>query len=195
MTTGRRRRRLGGAAALLAACLTAAGCASTGAPVNVGLGYLPGNGAADLVSTADRAPVTPFTGPLLGGGHFSMREWRGHVVVVDFWQSDCAPCQAEAPVLESAYRTLHAVGVDFVGVDVRDDPAAALAFVRSNSVSYPSVVDPTGALSLDFPLPPAATPTTVVVDARGREAAIVTGPVTYRLLVGLVRRVRTGSAA
>jgi len=81
-----------------------------------------------------------------------------------------------------------AAGVRFVGIDTRDNDAAARAYTREFAISYPSLVDDDGGLMLAFgrTIPVSAVPSTVVVDARGRIAARVIGAVTYATLRGLV---------
>jgi peroxiredoxin len=76
-----------------------------------------------------------------------------------------------------------------VGLVTRDQQAAAEAFVRTFGLTYPSIIDTDAALQMRFgydTLPPQAIPTTLVLDAQGRVAARVLGPVSAATLRGLV---------
>jgi cytochrome c biogenesis protein CcmG/thiol:disulfide interchange protein DsbE len=106
-------------------------------------------------------------------GNLSLSSLRGNVVVVNFWASWCGPCREEAPDLEATSRAYRSRGVRFLGVDERDDEAAALAFVREFDITYPSVFDPSGALADDYAL--LGLPTTVVVDRNGQIVYRFTG--------------------
>jgi cytochrome c biogenesis protein CcmG/thiol:disulfide interchange protein DsbE len=121
---------------------------------------------------------------LEGGGSISSGEFAGSVVVVvvvvNFWASWCGPCRAEAPDLQEAWEAYRARGVRFLGVDFRDDRAAARAFVDEFNITYPSVYDPSGALAYDFGV--IALPTTFVVGRDGVIAYHFTGIVTEPLL-------------
>ena len=79
----------------------------------------------------------------------------------------------------------------FVGVDIRDDPASAEAFMRTFRIGYPSLNDPNDEIALDFSgtVPPAGIPTTLVIDRSGRIAARIVGQVSYSGLKALIRQV------
>ena len=191
--------------ALIAGCVLAAvvlaGCSrsNSGARVDVGSEGRQGSGGGD-VSTgltrwapADRPTLPPLRGRTLTGDGLDVAEWLGHVVVVNTWGSWCGPCRKEAPDLRRAFEEGKADGVRFVGIDTRDNDAAARAFVREYAITYPSLVDADGRLMLAFgrTIPVSAVPTTVVVDARGRIAARVIGAITYATLKGLIEDIQT----
>jgi peroxiredoxin len=163
------------AAALAAALAAVSGCTGTNAvsqSVAGSNGYQTGDDAMTWLAPADRAEVGQVTGELLDGAHFDLASWRGKVVVVNFWGSWCEPCRSEAKALDAVYRQFRSRGVEFLGIDVREDRARALTFLRTHHISYPSLSDPSSVLALRFPgLPPNATPTTLVIDRRGRIAA------------------------
>ena len=104
------------------------------------------------------------------------------------WGSWCAPCQDEAPTLRRVAVETRDRGVVFVGIDTRDNDAAARAFQWEYRIPYPSVIDREGAVLGRFrgTVPIAAVPSTLVVDKRGKVAARVIGKVTYATLRGLV---------
>ena len=82
------------------------------------------------------------------------------------------------------------LGVEFIGIDVRDDPASAQAFMAKFHITFPSVNDPSNMLALRFRgVPPSATPTTVVIDRAGRIAARQIGEIYYTQLRDVVNHV------
>ncbi|WP_163568731.1 TlpA family protein disulfide reductase [Fodinicola feengrottensis] len=102
----------------------------------------------------------------------------------------CAPCRAEAPLLEAGYRATRELGVAFLGVDVSDTRDAARSFVADFGISYPSLFDPAGDIAPRFlVIPPRAVPVTVVLDRRHRVAIAVGRALRDGELVPAVRAV------
>jgi thiol-disulfide isomerase/thioredoxin len=175
-------------AAVLAAVVLA-GC--SGSPAQSGApdkGYISGDGTVTLVGATDRDDVVTFAGTTLDGEKFDVADHRGDVVVVNVWGSWCPPCIAEAPALEKVWEQTRSEGVQFVGVNTRDQNAAARAHERRFEVSYPSIDDDGGRVLLAFrgTLPPVAIPSTLVLDRSGRVAARVLGKVSAGTLRGVV---------
>jgi thiol-disulfide isomerase/thioredoxin len=158
-----------------------------GAETAAGSGVANGVSQAPGMSTfpVNRRTAAPaLSGPILGGGHIALTQLRGRVVVLNAWGSWCAPCRAEAPTLESVYRQTNAKGVSFLGINVRDNDAAARAFQRTFGITYPSIPDTDGQVIASFrQLPPNAIPTTLVLDRHGRVAARFIGGVTQAELL------------
>jgi thiol-disulfide isomerase/thioredoxin len=180
-------------AALLAAALAAvSGCTGTNAvsqSVAGSNGYQAGNDALTWLAPADRPKVGEVSGQLLDGTHFDLAGWRGKIVVVNFWGSWCEPCRSEAKALDAVYRQFRSRGVEFLGIDVREDRARASTFLRTHRVGYPSLSDPSSVLGLRFPgLPPNATPTTLIIDRQGRIAARHSSEIFYTQLRDAVAR-------
>ena len=113
------------------------------------------------------------------------------------WGSWCAECVAEAPDLVDAAEEL-GDSANFVGIDARDPSSAqALAHDRKYGVEYPSFYEPDGRALLAFSgvLTPRAIPATVVLDAEGRVAASILGPIpSAQTLVDVVEEVAAGRA-
>ena len=142
---------------------------------------------------AERDVVPDVEGSTLEGERLALSDLRGHVVVVNVWGSWCGPCREEAPDLARLARETRSQGVRFVGLDTRDNKAAARAFVDTYEIPYPSLYDPDGSLMVAFNgvIPINAVPSTLVVDPDGGVAARVVGKVTYATLRGLIDDVQT----
>ncbi len=175
------------ALALVAGCSTAGPTPAGGD----GQGFVSGDGSLSVVDPAAREPAPELSGTTLDGEQLALSELQGDVVVLNVWGSWCAPCREEAPYLQGVYDDTRRDGVRFVGINTRDDLAAATAFERRFAITYPSLVDTDGRLLLQFrgSLPPSAIPSTLVIDREGRVAARVLGPTTYSELKRLVDEV------
>ena len=175
--------------ALVLATLVLAGCSGSGGQSGApDKGYISGDGTVTLMSPAERADPRSFAGTTLAGEPFDVADHRGEVVVVNVWGSWCPPCIAEAPALERVWEQTRSQDVQFVGVNTRDQNAAARAHERRFQISYPSIDDDSGRVLLAFrgTLPPVAIPSTVVLDRQGRVAARVLGKVGAATLRGVV---------
>jgi len=177
----------------LAALFAVAGCSGHDAvkqDVAGTQGYVNGNLALDYVQVSHRHTPSSVTGKLLDGSPFDLSAWRGKVVVINFWGSWCAECRDEAQALQQVYADDKSKGVEFLGVDIRDDVPSAEDYQRKYGISYPSLNDPDNVIALRFRgVPPNATPTTLVLDRAGRIAARQSGSILYSQLRDLVDRV------
>ncbi|HEX9697310.1 MAG TPA: TlpA disulfide reductase family protein [Actinomycetota bacterium] len=141
-------------------------------------GFDIGNYPAISEERSELAPA--LTGPKLSGGSLSLADYRGKVVVVNLWASWCGPCRREQPELERVWREYRDRGVQFLGLNVRDQQAAARAFQDEFDVSYPSFFDDSSRLA--FELKAQVLPTTYVIDRDGKVAFRLTGTVDGLLL-------------
>ncbi len=191
MTTARHRP-LAAAVALLALSMLA-GCGTTSGSADGSSRYVAGDGSTTVLAVADREAAPTVSGTTLEGSPLDLADLRGKVVVVNMWASWCGPCRGEAGTLEKVYAETKAKGVEFVGIvsGSKDSVDNAKAFTRRFEVSYPSMFDQDNTLLLAFRglLPPAAIPTTLVLDREGRVAARALGPVDYSRLLGMIEPV------
>jgi thiol-disulfide isomerase/thioredoxin len=181
------------AAAAAALLLVVTGCAGNqGSQPQVGdTRFVAGDGKITLFEAADRKIAPAVEGETLTGGTVALATHKGKVVVLNFWASWCTPCRAEAPVLKDIAAKTKADGVEFLGVDFKDRKAEALAFERSHQSGYPSIFDQPGRVALSFQgtVPPAAIPSTLIIDRQGRIAARALGAIKYNDLLAAVTKV------
>lgn len=151
-------------------------------------GYVTGDGSITVVDPADREKAPVLAGDDLDGRSVTTAGMAGRTIVVNVWGSWCPPCRAEAPALAEVARQYADRDVRFIGLLVRDKPAAALAFTRKQKTPYPTIVDTSGRLQLGFAtsLPSRAIPTTWIVDDQGRVAVRVMDEVSASTLAGLI---------
>ncbi len=158
-------------------------------------GYVSGDGAVETIPIAKRGVPVELQGTFLDGSAWDITSTRAKVLVINVWGSWCAPCVAEAPVLQKTWDDLQAekVPVRFVGIDFREDPARGAAFATKVGVTYPSLTDESGVAILALQGKAPTVPTTLVLDTQGRIAARVNGASSGSTLRGLVEDVLAGS--
>jgi thiol-disulfide isomerase/thioredoxin len=126
----------------------------------------------------DPGSVTEVSGPMpaldgewLNGGPLNGDAFRDKVVLVNFWATWCGPCRKEQPALQRLSEEYDG-RAQFVGVNFRDDGAAAREYIREFGVTYPSVVDD-GPLAHEFSVP--YLPATILVDPSGEMRYLLLG--------------------
>jgi cytochrome c biogenesis protein CcmG, thiol:disulfide interchange protein DsbE len=130
----------------------------------------------DAVARGERIEAPDASLPVLGaGGRRSLADYRGKVVVLNFWASWCPPCIDELPLLERTQRRIERRGATVLGVNYKDLPEDALELVRRFRLSYPSIRDRDGEYAEEYST--LGFPETFVVDRQGRIAASRRGPV------------------
>lgn len=145
-------------------------------------GYVTGDGQVAQVAVADREEPIDLTGEDLAGDPVDVEEFRGRPVVATVWGSWCAPCRAEIDDVVAVANTFEGEA-QFLGINIRDaDVAQARGFERNHDVPFPSVYSPGGEALLAFPgtLTPTTIPAFVILDAEGRVAASIIGPLPSR---------------
>ena len=136
----------------------------------------PGGKTVIYYDPADsRSTIGALSGPdLMTDETVSLSDFTGKIVVINVWGSWCAPCRTETPELELAFNEYRSRGVQFLGIDVRDDLQAARDFKTDRNVSYPSIFDPEmrTLIALGRNYPTSVVPTTMVLDRQHRVAAV-----------------------
>lgn len=161
------------AIALVAGCSTGTDAVAQGGTFQ----FVSPGGKTDIFYEPDeRGTVGELSGPdlMTEGKTTSLSDYDGDVVVLNVWGQWCGPCRGEADDLEDVYEATKSLGVEFLGINVRDESqTAAQDFVVSNNVSYSSIYDPPmRTLNALGGVPTSVIPTTVVLDRQHRVAAV-----------------------
>jgi peroxiredoxin len=100
----------------------------------------------------------------LDGQRISLSDYRGEVVLVNFWATWCPPCRAEIPAIEAAYQQRNQEG--FVVLGLTDEPADLVQpFVDEMGMTYPVLLDEGGKVATKYR--PTGLPMSLVIDRNG----------------------------
>ena len=110
-------------------------------------------------------PAPDFTLKSLEGSNLRLEEYRGQVVLINFWASWCGPCRQEMPVLDRLHQRYEDTGFAVLGVNVEGEERPARELVEKTNVTFPVVIDDGQKVSELYDLK--AMPSTVVVDRDG----------------------------
>ena len=160
---------------LLAGCSTGKDAVAQGGTFE----FVAPGGKTDIVYDPpdQRGTPGPITGPDLRdpAKTLSLADYAGQVVVINVWGQWCGPCRAEITELQQVHDATKASGVQFLGIDVRDDNRdAAVDFVVDRKITFPSVYDPAMRTLIAFGgrYPTTVIPSTLVLDRQHRVAAV-----------------------
>jgi len=99
------------------------------------------------------------------GENLRLSEYRGDVVMVNFWATWCGPCRQEMPLLDQLYSRYQRVGFSLLGVNIDDDSSKAMNMVSELGVSFPVLFDARKDVSRLYKVD--AMPVTVLIDREG----------------------------
>ena len=119
--------------------------------------------SAHAVGLKEEAP--DFTLKSLEGSNLRLEEYRGQVVLINFWASWCGPCRQEMPLLDRLHHRYEDAGFAVLGVNVEGEVEPAQEIVDKTNVTFPILIDDGQKVSDMYDLQ--AMPTTVVVDRDG----------------------------
>ena len=123
---------------------------------------------------------------LHSGKKIQLSEFRGRVVVINFWASWCAACREEHPALIAAWDRYRDQGVVMLGIDYQDRVSDALAFVREMGGDWPILEDPGGKVALSYGV--YGVPETFFIDRRGIVQYKRIGASSYELLTDQIQQ-------
>jgi thiol-disulfide isomerase/thioredoxin len=178
---------------VLAACATGTGAVARGGDFQF---VSPGGQTKifyDPPQSRGRIPELAGEDLLEPGEQIRLSSYAGKVVVLNIWGSWCGPCRAEMPGLQRVYDQTKGSGVQFLGIDVRDEiRSAPQDFVRDLGITYPSIYDPPGRSLLALAgYPRSVVPSTIVLDRQHRVAAVFLTALRGADLLPVVRRIAT----
>jgi peroxiredoxin len=99
------------------------------------------------------------------GENLRLSEYRGDVVMINFWATWCGPCRQEMPLLDELYTRYERVGFNLLGVNIDDDSRRAMQMIEELGVNFPVLFDARKEVSKLYEVD--AMPVTVLVDKEG----------------------------
>ena len=121
--------------------------------------------AVPVLAGPEGAPAPQFNLASQGGKDVSLAQFKGQVVMLNFWASWCEPCRHEMPLLEDIYKKYNKLGFTLIGVNVEPDSKAADNWLKQTPVSFPVLYDKDSKVSQLYNV--AGMPTTVIIDRKG----------------------------
>lgn len=121
------------------------------------------------------APVPDIEFSDIDGGSHRLADWKGKVVLLNFWATWCAPCREEMPSLDALQKAKGGEEFEVVTVAAGRNPATAIErfFEEAGVTELPTLTDPKMTLARAFGV--MAMPVTILIDAEGNEVARMTG--------------------
>lgn len=122
--------------------------------------------AASLASSGMEGQMAPdFVLKSSSGENLRLSEYRGDVVMINFWATWCGPCRQEMPLLDELYARYHRVGFNLLGVNIDDDSQRAMRMVDELGIRFPVLFDERKEVSELYNVE--AMPATILVDREG----------------------------
>lgn len=122
--------------------------------------------ATSLASSGLEGTVAPdFALKSSTGENLRLSEYRGDVVMINFWATWCGPCRQEMPLLDELYQRYERVGFNLLGVNIDDDSRRAMQMIDELGVNFPVLFDARKEVSKLYEVD--AMPVTVLVDREG----------------------------
>ena len=120
---------------------------------------------ASAVNAAGDPPAPAFSLPARGGSTIDLSQYKGQVVMINFWASWCVPCRQEMPLLDNIYKKYKPLGFTLLSVNVEPEQKDAENFLKQTPVSFPVVFDAKSKVSGLYNVQ--GMPTTVFIDRKG----------------------------
>jgi len=103
----------------------------------------------------------------------TLEEFRGSVVLLNFWASWCPPCRAEMPAMENLAEALEGSEFTIIPIDVMEDATLIKTFLKEYEVNLPVYLDPDGSAAQEIGI--SGLPTSLLIDREGRALAVAAG--------------------
>ena len=110
-------------------------------------------------------PASEFSLSSLAGQPVTLSQFKGNVVLVNFWATWCGPCQQEMPLLDQMYKKYKPAGFTLLGVNVDKEAPAVKELLARKPVSFPVLLDPQNSVSRAYNV--ADMPSSVIIDRKG----------------------------
>jgi len=118
-----------------------------------------------------------FTLEMLSGGIASLSDFKGRVVILNFWATWCPPCRAEMPSMEKLYQRFSEQGLEILAVDIGESKSTVSRFIMNNKYTFPVLLDADNKVSNAYGIE--AIPTSFILDRDGKIIARVVGSISW----------------
>lgn len=170
---------------LILSTVLLAGCSTGGVAAPDEISFVGGSGNSTFIEINDRKAAPLISGELLDGTSKTLV--KNQVKVVNVWASWCAPCRAEAPLLQDF--SIQYPEVQFAGILTRDNLSSARVFYENFGLTYPTFIDDALLIGFRGSLIPNAIPTTLIIDNNNLVAVRISGEVTVAVLRDLLDKI------
>jgi len=119
-----------------------------------------------LTENPDRPPAPDFEIPDIDGKLRRLSDYRGKVVVLNFWATWCPPCREEMPAMQHAWEQVRNENIVIVAVNIGETADEIFTFTGDYDVDFPLLMDQDSAVVQQWPIQ--GLPTTYVIDPEGR---------------------------
>ena len=130
-----------------------------------GLAHAAGQPAQTLTKLDQPFPAPDFTLTGEDDKTYRLADYRGKVVVLNFWATWCPPCRYEMPSMERAHQKVRGENIVILAVNVGENADQIFEFTGQYPVTFPLLLDLDAAVSRKYPV--IGLPTTFVIDPRG----------------------------
>ena len=149
--------------------------------------------ARQNTSQPQRGPAPDFYLKLFDGADFQLSDYRGQVVLINFWASWCPPCRDEAPELQALYVDYQAEGFAIVGVNMLESSREkARMFIEEFGITYPNGEDIGQEIARLYRVQ--APPESFLIGRDGSIHQFIIGSVDYAGLSGAIEALLAGSS-
>jgi cytochrome c biogenesis protein CcmG/thiol:disulfide interchange protein DsbE len=132
------------------------------------------------------APAPNFTLKTLDGQSASLADYKGKVVLLNFWASWCEPCREEMPFLQKAYETYKDQGLVVLGVNLKENNVSIKGFADNYKLTFPILMDVDNSVAVDlYKVKPI--PTSFFIDRDGNLVQKADFPMTYEYIENTVK--------
>ena len=122
--------------------------------------------AKSIYELDNKIAAPDFTLKDVDGKSHKLSDYRGKVVMINFWATWCPPCRFELPSMQRAYEKLKKSGVEFLAINLGEDADTIFTFTAAYPVTFPLLMDLDSSVSNMYPV--IGLPTTYFVSPKGR---------------------------
>ena len=123
--------------------------------------------ARESLTPLTKQPAAPdFKLPDMDGEMFTMQQYRGKPVIVNFWATWCPPCREELPSMNRAWEKVKDQGIEMLAINVGEDEETIFRFMADYPIDFQVLLDETSNATQKWPMK--GLPTTFVIDPQGK---------------------------